>query len=74
MASAAMLANITVLGWRRKCAGAVQMFITACKMLITATTVNNFHKPKTVQQDEYRSKMTEMATFVPKISCCGGIR
>jgi len=36
------------------------MFIAACKMLITATIVNSFHKDKTVPQGECRSKMTEM--------------
>jgi hypothetical protein len=54
------------------------MFIAACKMLITAIVVNNFHKPKIVQQGKCRSKMTEMVKkwqhLCQKISCCGGIR
>ena len=36
------------------------MFIAACKMLITATIVNSFHKAKIVPQDECKVEVTEM--------------
>jgi len=52
-----MLANISVCCDANKCAGAVQMFIAACKMLITATIVNSLYNAKTVPQGECRSKM-----------------
>jgi hypothetical protein len=47
-----MLANISVYcDAHINVLEAVQVFIEACKMLITTTIVNCFHKAKTVPQD-----------------------